>query len=460
MAITKVIKSSIDSNTVFRIRQEVKPNEQTVGITNIYYTDSSYANTSNTTISSNANSYIKIFGFGFQQNANVVLVPSQNTYLYSSDVTDFFENAIEVNSYYVNWGEYRAQINQNSANTYPITTEYNLFLINSDGSNAIVKSGLNYSSSNVIYGWTVGGHDSSTTNISSIYRYDFSNETFQSINNLSISQGRIASISNDTFGWLIGGCVNSPTQTSTSNVERLNLFNDTSAISQRNTLTKNIGAASSAKTSEYGYVIGGYARNTLPTNATYSTIDRIDLYNDSVILSERTSMSSNSISEQATVQNDTYFWINGGTTITNPITFSSKVLRLAFSSDTSQVEQRVTFATGQSRSAGVYNTTYGWFGGGQIATPAVLSQVNRLTFSSDTSALSTRGALSYPRFYLSSTQDSTYGWFFGGLGPGTPQPSLSYVDRITFSNDTETATTRSDFPISVYGMSSMSNYQV
>ena len=461
MAITKIIKSSIDSNTVFRIRQEVRPDEHTVGITNLYYTDSSYANTANTSISSNANSYIKIFGFGFQPNANIVLVPSQNTYLYSSDVTNFFENAVEVNPYYVNWGEYRAQINENAANTYPITTEYNLFLINSDGSNAVLGSGLKYSSANVFYGWTVGGHDSTTTNISSIYRYDFSNETFQSINNLSISQGRIATFSNDIFGWLLGGCVNSPTQTSTSNVERLSLFNDTTAISPRNVLSKNIGAAASAKTPQYGYVIGGYARNTLPTNATYSTIDRLDLYNDSVIISERVSMASNSSSEWASVQNDTYFWINGGTTITSPQTFSSRVLRLVFSSDTSQVEQRVTSGLAKARLASVYDTTHGWFGGGQSSvgpTFSVISIVDRLTFSSDTSALSSRGSLSVARQYLSATQDSTYGWFFGGAT--NPISAFSTVDRITFASDTGTAAARGDYPTSAYGTSGMSNYQV
>jgi hypothetical protein len=463
MAITKVIKSSIDSNTVFRIRQEVRPNEHTIGITNLYYTDSSYANTSNTTISSNANSYIKIFGFGFQPNANIVLVPSQNTYLYSSDVTDFFENAVEANSYYVNWGEYRVQVNQNAANTYPITTEYNLFLINSDGSNAVLSSGLKYSSANVFYGWTAGGHrQGNPTDISSVFRYDFSNETFQFVNGLNNSEGRISSITNSTFAWLLGGCTAETPQLSTSNVERLSLFNDTSAISLRTSLSKQIGAATSAKTLQYGYIIGGYVRGSGPGPVgTYSTIERLDLYNDSIILSERTFMSGNSSSEWASVQNATHFWVNGGTTVITPQAFSSRVLRLAFSSDTSQVEQRVTSGLAKARLASVYDTTYGWFGGGQSSvgpTFPAISIVDRLTFSSDTSALSSRGSLNTARQYLGSTQDSTYGWFIAGAGTGLS--SVSNVDRITFSNDTVTADRRSNFAGQFYGVAAMSNYQV
>jgi hypothetical protein len=455
MAITKVIKSSIDSNTVFRIRQEVRPDEHTVGITNVYYTDSSYANTANTTISSNANSYIKLFGFGFQQNANVVLVPSQNDYLYSSDGMTFFENAIEVNSYYVNWGEYRAQINQNSANTFPISTKYDLFLVNPDGSNASVLNGLNYSNPNIFYGWTIGGHPDTTTNISSIYRYDFSNETFQQVNNLNQSEGRVTTITNSIFGWMIGGVTN-PTQTSTSNIERMNLFSDTNILLPRNNLSKLIGAASSAKTKEYGYIIGGYSDTD--SGSIYGSTCRLDLYNDSIIISDRAVFATTPTAETASVQNSTHFWIHGGMFSVSPVTFSTNVSRLSFSSDTSLLEQRVTIATGRARNAGVYDTTYGWFGGGQTSTPAIISLVDRLTFSSDTSALSSRGSLSVARQYLSATQDSTYGWFFGGAT--NPISAFSTVDRITFASDTGTASARGNYPRSAYGTSGMSNYQV
>jgi hypothetical protein len=142
----------------------------------------------------------------------------------------------------------------------------------------------------------------------------------------------------------------------------------------------------------------------------------------------------------------------------SPVTFSTNVSRLSFSSDTSLLEQRVTIATGRARNAGVYDTTYGWFGGGQTSTPAIISQVDRLTFSSDTSALSTRGSLSVARQYLSSTQDSTYGWFFAGAT--NPISAFSTVDRITFASDTGTAPARGNYPTSAYGTSGMSNYQV
>lgn len=462
MSITKVIKDSIDSNTVFRIRQEVRPDEQTVGITNLYYTDSSYANTSNTTISSNANSYIKIFGFGFQQNANVVLVPSQNNYLYSSDNTNFFENAIEANPYYVNWGEYRAQINQNAANTYPVATEYNLFLINPDGSNSTIASGIRYSNQNIFYGWTTGGHTSPSpstyaVDISYIYRYDFSNETFQLNNNLNESKGRSSLFTNSIFGWIVGGVFVEDALSTTSNIERLNLFNDTSDVLSRKQLSKVTGGASSSKTNQYGYIIGGYS--DADSGTIYSSIERLDMYNDSTIISARAVMLSNTTSDSATVQDSSYFWVNGGMSNISPMTFTSKILRLAFSSDTSQYELRVTSSLTRASHASVYDINYGWFGGGQTTAPAVLSTVERITFSSDTSALSSRGSLNQAKCYVGTTQDSTYGWFFNGLQQ-LGSVAYSYVDRITFSNDTTTATDRTYHPIGIYGASGMSNYQV
>jgi hypothetical protein len=83
---------------------------------------------------------------------------------------------------------------------------------------------------------------------------------------------------------------------------------------------------------------------------------------------------------------------------------------------------------------------YGWFGGGHFfsVNNIGLSSVERVDFSNDTGTASTRGVLSSARGYLTAASNSNYGWYGGG-NPGTVNTALSTVDRIDFSNDTPSA---------------------
>ena len=83
--------------------------------------------------------------------------------------------------------------------------------------------------------------------------------------------------------------------------------------------------------------------------------------------------------------------------------------------------------------------TAGWFGGGAFYNP---SSVDRITFADDTATATTRGKLSVGRFNLAAIGNDDYGWF----GGGNPGP-VSRVDRITFVDDTVTASVRG--PLSV-----------
>jgi len=87
--------------------------------------------------------------------------------------------------------------------------------------------------------------------------------------------------------------------------------------------------------------------------------------------------------------------------------------------------------------------THGWFGGGHFfsVNNIALSSVERVDFSNDTQTASTKGVLSAARGYLAATSNSNYGWYGGGNN-GPSGNALSTVDRIDFSNDTSSASPR------------------
>jgi hypothetical protein len=87
--------------------------------------------------------------------------------------------------------------------------------------------------------------------------------------------------------------------------------------------------------------------------------------------------------------------------------------------------------------------THGWFGGGHFfsVNNLPLSSVERVDFSNDTQTASTKGVLSAARGYLAATSNSNYGWYGGGNN-GPSGNALSSVDRIDFSNDTPSASPR------------------
>lgn len=85
-------------------------------------------------------------------------------------------------------------------------------------------------------------------------------------------------------------------------------------------------------------------------------------------------------------------------------------------------------------------TLYGWFSGGLNQTPSVITEystVNRITYTTDTATASTRGPLTSTTYGAAQAGTGYYGWIAGG-GPG----SRSTVQRIDYALDTATASTR------------------
>jgi hypothetical protein len=75
--ITRVIKDLIEANTYAEITANVG-NTEPVTVDSIVYTDQTWANTSNTFVTS-AGGYIKLYGKGFETNANVLFGSTVST---------------------------------------------------------------------------------------------------------------------------------------------------------------------------------------------------------------------------------------------------------------------------------------------------------------------------------------------------------------------------------------------
>jgi hypothetical protein len=110
---------------------------------------------------------------------------------------------------------------------------------------------------------------------------------------------------------------------------------------------------------------------------------------------------------------------------------------------------------------------YGWLGGGGTAVAGspfsfatVYSNVDRIDFSNDSISASSRGVLSSARYAAAATGNSNYGWFGGGAGSGISgffTGLVSTVDRVDFSNDSSTASPRGSLSVAKYYISATGN---
>jgi len=96
----------------------------------------------------------------------------------------------------------------------------------------------------------------------------------------------------------------------------------------------------------------------------------------------------------------------------------------------------------------VVNSTHGWWGGGSGS----VSIIDRITFADDTVTASVRGPLSVARQRLSATGNKDFGWFGGG-----GFPVFTTVDRITFASDTDTAPSRGPLSLARHSLAATGN---
>ena len=200
---------------------------------------------------------------------------------------------------------------------------------------------------------------------------------------------------------------------------------------------------------------GGWTLQAPPSTATAgwyaggsnkSTIDRITFATDTATASVRGPLSSVRY-QGAGAETFTDGWIAGG----GPTPPQSTIDRITYATDTATTSIRGPLSIGLTALAGVSdNTTYGWFGGGNTPSNTFNSStIQRIVYSSDTSTATTRGQLSVGRLFPSATGDTTYGWFGGGRNPALTPTRVSTIDRITYATDTGTASVRGPLTVSV-----------
>jgi hypothetical protein len=228
-------------------------------------------------------------------------------------------------------------------------------------------------------------------------------------------------------------------------IERIDYSNDTAIASVRGPLILTRQAATS--NSSYGW----FGASPSPVLDPNSEVERIDYSNDTATTSVRGPLSQ-SRSGLAATGNSDYGWFGGGfkqNTTSTPVTFTyyARVDRIDYSNDTVTASVRGSLTRALVGPAATGNSSFGYFGGGSdgnVPFPYVFySLVSRITYSNDTVTASPRGPLTLARSNAGATGNSSYGWFGGGT---TSTPSLtsfySRVDRIDYSNDTTTASAR------------------
>ena len=102
--------------------------------------------------------------------------------------------------------------------------------------------------------------------------------------------------------------------------------------------------------------------------------------------------------------------------------------------------------------------TFGYFGGGLATTPSTNfhSNIDRVDYSNDTETASPKGELSETRGYLAATGNRDFGYFGGGKG--NPAASIkSLVDRVDYSNDTATAAVKGSLSLDKFGVAATGN---
>ena len=152
--------------------------------------------------------------------------------------------------------------------------------------------------------------------------------------------------------------------------------------------------------------------------------------------------------------NSNYGWFGGGGSFPGPAV--ATVDRIDFSNDSVTASPRGSLSSlkrSMGATSGVLNIrrqkagNYGWFGGGFAPAPlnGALSSVDRIDFSNDSNTASPRGTLntspSIGIYTFAATGNSNYGWFGGGYLVA-PNAYVSLVNRINFSNDLATTSIR------------------
>ena len=263
-----------------------------------------------------------------------------------------------------------------------------------------------------------------------------------------------AATGNSNFGYFSGGSTPSP---NVSIIQRIDYSNDTTVALVRGPMTFNTALHAATSSSSFGgSPNSSFASNfTFPTvpNAGYfgggsdaisnlATIDKVDYANDTATASVRSALSS-AKQQIAATGNGSFGYFGGGSP--GPV---STVDRLEYSSDTQNAVVRGPLSVGRHYAYSTSNNDFGYIGGRD---PAGGTDIDRIDFSNDNATASVRGPLTTNKRNAAGAGNRNFGYFAAGY------PIQSGVDRIDYSNDLATALTRGPLSASKYNASATGN---
>jgi len=177
--------------------------------------------------------------------------------------------------------------------------------------------------------------------------------------------------------------------------------------------------ASWPESASRGYYAGGY--RVFPTY--YSLIFRLDYSNESV--SNPGNVLPAAIGDQSGIYNSTYGYFGGGYN-SPPGTYYSQISRLDYLNETVSLPGN-NLPSNRSSAAIVQNNIYGYFCGGYV--PGSICTISRFDFSNET-ASDLGNNLNAARHDSGNSSSSSYGYILGG-----GLPNLSSIDRLDFSSE-------------------------
>lgn len=130
----------------------------------------------------------------------------------------------------------------------------------------------------------------------------------------------------------------------------------------------------------------------------------------------------------------------------------SSIDKITYSNDTNSAQTTAVLSVARRGGAGVGDTTdgKGYFGGGasgNLGNPISLAVTDKITFSNDSCSASTSANLSQARYGIADVADDAdgKGYFMGGSTNNSG--TVATTDKITFSNDTTAAQTSANLTL-------------
>ena len=173
--------------------------------------------------------------------------------------------------------------------------------------------------------------------------------------------------------------------------------------------------------SHYSYEGGHYSSpSSSPSTVWYTNVQRMDIANDTATFISRAQLiQRNDYRSAGTVSSFDYGYFGGG-----GYPRITTVYRLDYANDNTNASTKGPLTQERRSLDGASNTSYGWFGGG--SSPGYSSIVDRIDFSNDTTDASPKGPLSLGRFGVKAVGNQNYGWFMGGIPGGTKVDRVDY----------------------------------